>query len=162
MFELQQLLSALDRQGVRYLLCGGLAVNIYGVSRSTADIDILLDFTEENVDKFLKLIFLLKYLNSIPLPFQNLIDAEARKKAVKEKNLIAYSFFSTLKGRMSLDVLIDVPVTFDDLWERRETRLYEGVPVQMVSVDDLIILKEYAGREQDLQDVILLSRLKNS
>ena len=45
--EYLELFSKLEQFKVRYLICGGLAVNIYGIPRMTADIDLLLDFTEK-------------------------------------------------------------------------------------------------------------------
>jgi predicted nucleotidyltransferase len=158
MIELHELVASLAQRGIRYLLCGGLAVNIYGVQRSTGDIDILLDFEEENVSSFLSAVKLLHYINSLPLRLEELVDEATRTSQIRNRNLIAYSFYSTLKGRMSLDVLIDVPFPFHELWARKEERMFEGTPVQLVSRKDLIALKEYAGREQDKQDIILLSK----
>jgi predicted nucleotidyltransferase len=158
MIEVQQLLHNLSQRKVRYLLCGGLAVNIYGVQRSTGDIDILLDFEEENVNSFLSAVKVLHYVNSLPLRLEELVDEAARRKQIDERNLIAYSFYNTLKGRMALDVLVDVPIPFEELWSRQEERDYEGTMVRLVSRGDLIRLKEYAGREQDRQDIILLSK----
>jgi len=37
---------------VRYLLAGGIAVNLYGIERATADIDIIVDLEDDNL-KFL-------------------------------------------------------------------------------------------------------------
>ena len=158
MIEVQELLHNLSLRGVRYLLCGGLAVNIYGVQRSTGDIDLLVDFDEENIASFLSAVKTLHYINSLPLRLDELVDEQTRMKHISERNLIAYSFYSTLKGRMSLDVLVDVPLPFEELWLRRETRDFEGTNVELVSREDLIRLKQYAGREQDKQDIILLSK----
>lgn len=159
MIEVQEIIEALEQRSIRYLLCGGLAVNVYGVQRSTGDMDILLDFEEENVLSFLAAIRILKYTAALPLRFEELVDETTRKKHIAERNLIAYSFYSMMRGRMILDVLVDVPVLFSELWERRELRDYEGTPVSLISREDLIHLKEYAGREQDKQDIILLSKL---
>jgi predicted nucleotidyltransferase len=35
--------QALDAAGVRFLVAGGLAVNVYGVHRFTKDIDLVID-----------------------------------------------------------------------------------------------------------------------
>lgn len=63
---------------------------------------------------------------------------------------------------MNLDVMIDVPIPFDELWSRREIRKSTGgSAVQLVSRADLIVMKEYAGRDKDKADIILLSRTQN-
>jgi len=41
--ELRSLLKALQRHGVSYALCGGLAMAVYGIVRATEDIDLLVE-----------------------------------------------------------------------------------------------------------------------
>jgi hypothetical protein len=157
--EYFELFSKLASHKVRYLICGGLAVNIYGIPRMTADIDILLDFTEDNLTQFETAIKLLKYQSVIPISIKTFVTAEERRKVITEKNLIAYSYFNSFSSYMNLDVLIDVPLNFDDMWNAKETRQIDNVEVNLVSVENLIQLKQYANRKQDNDDIILLSKL---
>ena len=60
---------------------------------------------------------------------------------------------------MNLDVLMDVPFQFEELWAEKEVRKMEDFNINIVSVRHLIELKKYANRKQDLDDVILLSKL---
>jgi len=46
--EILNIWKKLNENNVRYLTIGGLAVNIYGYTRNTEDIDILIDDTSEN------------------------------------------------------------------------------------------------------------------
>jgi len=62
--EFLQLFELLDHRKVRYLICGGLAVSIYGIQRTTADIDLLVDFDKENLTSFLSTIKPLSYVGS--------------------------------------------------------------------------------------------------
>ncbi len=157
--EYLELFKKLEQKQVRYLICGGLAVNIYGIPRMTADIDLLLDFTDENIEKFENSVKLLMYQSRLPLSIKSLVDKESRQKAIKDKNLIAYSYFNSRSSYMSLDVLIDVPILFQNMWEKKEERSVEGIKVNIVSVEHLIDLKKYANRKQDQDDIILLSKL---
>jgi hypothetical protein len=157
--EYIQLFQKFEQQKIRYLVCGGLAVNIYGIPRMTADIDILLDFTEDNLDKFETAIKLLKYQSMIPLSIRTFISKKEREKAVTEKNLIAYSYFNSIANYMNLDVLMDVPFHFDDMWLEKEERFIDGIVVHIVSINHLIEMKKYSNRKQDEDDVILLSKL---
>ena len=160
--EIEDIVAVLAKHEVTYLLCGGFAVSLYATPRITADIDILLHFEHENVQRFMAAIDELQYKNQLPLQFEVLVDEETRRKYIAERNLIAYSFYSTLRGRMTLDVLVDVPIPFEELWQRKQIRTSEnGYPVQLIGREDLIRLKEYAGREQDKADIILLSRVQN-
>lgn len=50
--ELEDLLAlcrALEREGVRFVLIGGFAVILHGYVRSTKDIDLLVDPSDENI-----------------------------------------------------------------------------------------------------------------
>jgi len=149
----------LHKQQIRYLICGGLAVNIYGVPRMTADIDILLDFEEDNVQKFENVMKILSYFSSVSLSLKILIDKKEHEKIINEKNMITCSFFNSRAGVMALDVLVDVPVLFDELWKEREVRRLNSTEINLVSVEHLIALKKYSNRKQDNDDILLLSKL---
>ncbi len=157
--EYFQLFKKLSQQQVRYLICGGLAVNIYGIPRMTADIDLLLDFTDENIDKFENAVKLLMYQSTIHVSIKTFVNKEERQKVIKDKNLIAYSYFNSQSNYMNLDVLMDVPIAFDELWDKKEERIVDGTSVNLVSIEHLILMKKYANRKQDIDDVILLSKL---
>ncbi len=157
--EIFDLFEQLHKREIRYLLCGGLAVNIYGIPRMTTDIDLLVDFEEENISKFESAMKFLEYHASIPVSLKTMLDKKERTKIIKDKNLIAYSFFNARSGYMTLDVLIDVPFSFDLMWTQREIRNQGEIPVNLVSVQQLIDMKNYSNRKQDKEDVILLSNL---
>lgn len=157
--EYVELFKKLSQKEVRYLICGGLAVNIYGIPRMTADIDILLDFTDENIENFEHVIKHLLYQSTIPVSIKIFVNKEERLKVIKDKNLIAYSYFNSQSNYMNLDVLMDVPMLFAELWENREIRMLDEISINIVSVEHLISMKKYANRKQDLEDVILLSKL---
>jgi hypothetical protein len=49
--ELLDLLRALDREKVEYVLVGGIALNLHGIVRATEDVDLFVRPTEPNVDR---------------------------------------------------------------------------------------------------------------
>ncbi len=145
---------------VKYLVCGGLAVNIYGVPRMTADIDLLLDFERKNIEAFEKIISSFNYKPVLPIQLNNLVESAERIKLKNEKNLIAFSYFNSVENMMSIDVLIDSPLSFPIMWEEREKRQIEDMNINIVSIDHLIEMKKYSNRVQDKQDVIQLTKFK--
>ena len=154
------LFEALHREKVVYLLCGGLAINLYGIPRMTADIDILLDFTAENVEALQRVLSTTDYQPLLPLPFSNLIDATQRAYWYKERNLIAYSYFSNAVRGMSLDILLDTASPFAELWQRKEVRMLNAeTPVYLVNPHDLIAMKTLSGRPQDREDILNLQKI---
>lgn len=152
---------ALYLNEVRYLLCGGLAVNIYGVARMTADIDVLLDFDPENIRRFEECLKALQYTALLPMPLSQLANNEIRREMIKSRNLITYSYFNSSAGYMNIDVLIDVPLSFAELWENHLMRDMQDFRINVISLNDLISLKEYSNRIQDRTDIQLLSKLKD-
>lgn len=65
----EPLRAALERDGIRYAVGGSWASTAFGEPRFTNDIDILGDFTEENVEPF---------LNSLPATFYRDIEESVR------------------------------------------------------------------------------------
>jgi hypothetical protein len=157
--EIKKIFDILNRYQVRYLVCGGLAVNIYGIPRMTADIDLLLDFDETNILNFENATKHLLFQSVIPLSINSFVKKEERLKIIKEKNLIAYSYFNSLAGYMNLDVLLDTPIEFNELWKNKTERKLGETIIYLVSVENLIDLKKYANRIQDKNDILLLSKL---
>jgi uncharacterized membrane protein YqjE len=49
----QRLFAALARHNVRYLLVGGMAVNLHGIPRMTMDVDVIIALDPQNVDHFI-------------------------------------------------------------------------------------------------------------
>ena len=159
--EYEHLFEALWKERVHFLICGGLAVNIYGIPRMTADIDLLLDFEKDNLDRFDQVLKKLSYSPVAPIPVSQLSDKVKRMELIKEKHMIAYSFYNSRSNYMSVDVLLDPPATFESMWEKRETRKIDDYEVTLVSLPHLIEMKTFANRKQDQDDVILLSKLMN-
>lgn len=157
--ELVQLFEALNAANIKYLLCGGMAINIFGIPRMTADIDIILDFEETNLRNFHAQISRLHYSSSIPFPIIQLAKKENRDSLLQSKNLIAYSYFNTQANMALLDVLVQVPIDFNTLWEHKEIRKFGSVDIQIVCVEDLILLKQFSNRLQDQEDILLLSKM---
>jgi hypothetical protein len=49
--EIEAVLDALNRAQARYLVVGGVAVVLHGYLRTTADLDLVLHLTPDNVRK---------------------------------------------------------------------------------------------------------------
>ncbi|HXD31728.1 MAG TPA: hypothetical protein VN643_11460 [Pyrinomonadaceae bacterium] len=57
--DLVKLCAALNSQGARYLVVGGMAVNQQGFLRATEDINLLLEASRENQQRVLKVLEIL-------------------------------------------------------------------------------------------------------
>ncbi|MEO8502338.1 MAG: nucleotidyl transferase AbiEii/AbiGii toxin family protein [Acidobacteriota bacterium] len=47
----QRVLQALEEEGVRYAVFGGVALNLHGIARTTEDLDIFVDAGEDNISR---------------------------------------------------------------------------------------------------------------
>jgi hypothetical protein len=159
--EYFKIFEKLSEKEVRYLICGGMAVNIYGIPRMTADIDIVVDFTLENLESLDSAMKELGYKPILPFNVIELAEELARKRYSLEKNLKAYSYFGEGKDYFNVDIIIDLSFNFDEAWKLSETRKVDELELHLVSIESLIKMKEEAGRDQDKKDAEYLKKLKD-
>ncbi len=59
--DYQQFFNVIDKEGIDYLVVGGLAVNLHGIPRMTYDIDLMILLDTENIMKLIKILQGWKY-----------------------------------------------------------------------------------------------------
>jgi len=155
------LFKALEKHKVRYLLVGGLAMNLHGVPRATMDVDLVLALDPANLKAFLGTVEALRLRPVAPVDTDGLLDPAQRQKWVKEKNMLAFALRPPDVQGPTVDVLIDPPVDIEAALARTVWREVQGVRIPLISVEDLIRLKEKSGRAQDRSDIEHLLRLAN-
>ncbi len=151
----------LYKNKVRYLLGGGHAVNIYGIIRSTYDIDILLDLSEENLDKLLKTFQGLKMISALPINVNDIKSETIRNRWINEKNLIALNFYKQDESYHSVDIFLKPLINFDEMFKRKKIVKYNDFEIYVINKDDLIALKSIAGRDKDISDIEELRKQNN-
>lgn len=153
------LFKSLEKHRVRYLLVGGLAMNLHGVPRATMDVDLVLALDSANLKAFLDMAKTLQLKPVAPVDVNGLLDPAQRQKWVMEKNMLAFALRpSDIKGP-TVDVLIDPPLDIEVALKRAERREVSEVNISLISIEDLIRLKEHTGRAQDQSDIEHLRRL---
>ena len=60
-----------------------------------------------------------------------------------------------------IDIIIDAPVEYSEARKRARKITVQGVSIPVISIDDLIKMKQAAGREMDKADIQYLKRVKN-
>jgi hypothetical protein len=55
MLDYLAIFKRLNEKKIKYIVVGGIAVNLYGIPRMTYDLDLLLDLEDENLRRFLSL-----------------------------------------------------------------------------------------------------------
>lgn len=155
------LFSALNDASVRYIVVGGVAVNLHGYRRFTGDIDILLALDADNLEKATAIMHQLGYVERLPVQLRELADESTMHRFLEEKGMTAYTFLSGSRERIDVDILASASLHFEE-YEGRHVILDidEGVQVPVVSIGDLIQMKQEARRDKDMLDIQALLELK--
>lgn len=153
------LFRALEAENVRYLLIGGLALNIHGVERATMDVDLMLALDADNLAAFLRTADALRLAPVLPVALTDLTDAEKRRVWVEERRMLAFALRPPEATAPTLDILIHANVDFAAAWQRRIEKDLGVTHVQLAAIDDLIALKTGTGRSRDAADIEALRRL---
>jgi hypothetical protein len=155
------LFRALDREQVRYLLVGGLALNIHGVERATMDVDLMLALDAGNLGAFKRAAQALQLTPLQPVALDDLADPAKRETWVKQKHMITFALRPPEAMAPTVDILLAPPLDFADAWKHRIEKDLGGVRLSLAAVDDLIAMKTGTGRQSDASDVAALQRLKD-
>lgn len=159
--DTHRLLRSLVDRRVRFLVAGGLAVVAHGHVRFTADVDLLVDLSSENVTRFADALADCGYSPRAPVRVADLADPVALLSWVEDKNLVALSFWSSRAPMTEVDVLLDTPVTYEAAARNAVAfELAPGLAVGFVGLEDLLLMKRAAGRPKDLADIEALEALR--
>lgn len=155
-----EIFKALNQAQVSYLVAGGIAVNLHGVERATADLDLVVHLEEANVRKFAAVMTELGYCPKVPVKAEALADAQQRQMWIDKKNMIVFSFINPNEPLELIDIFVEHPLPFEAMYDKRVVRQAFGTQIPVMSIDDLIVIKMEAGRPKDLFDVSLLQPLQ--
>lgn len=157
----KKIFRALNKAKIKYLVVGGVAVNLHGYIRFTGDLDILLLLEDQNLKKMYKVMKKLKYSERLPVSILELKDRKQVKKWLKEKGMQAFSFNPPKDNPLQLDIVIEESLKFDKIFPKRITKRISDVSIPVISIQDLIKMKKKTNRWQDLIDIENLIKLKN-
>ena len=155
----KNLFSSLNKESVKYMVAGGIAVNLYGIERATADIDIILKLDKKNLLKFVKVAKKLGLKPKLPLALDDFIDAERRKGWIVDKDMVVYSLYDAKNPFFLLDIFVEEPFNFDEVYEKRKKIEFENTIIPLVPIKVLIAMKEKSDRPQDKADTFYLKKI---
>ena len=134
-------LKALNQQQVEYILVGGYSVILYGYSRTTGDMDILVNKTKENYQR------LQKAFHDFKMPVFDMTE----DNFLHNPHLDVFTF-----GRqpVAIDIMTSIKgATFDELYLKAIQIDVDDMLVKTIHVNDLILVKKASGRYKDLDDL---------
>jgi hypothetical protein len=146
--EFQQIIDALDREGIPYALCGGLAMAVYELPRATMDIDLLILVEDLEKAKTVALKFGYKPApDTIPLP--------AADSQIYRLTKLEYDQMPWI-----LDLLL-VDGKLKSIWDSRQQMEWAGGNLSVVSREGLIAMKQLRNSKKDQDDIDFLTSNEN-
>ncbi len=155
----QKAFQALAHYKVRYLVVGGIAVNLLGVPRMTKDLDLMLDLEKKNISRLLQAMKRLGYKPRVSVNAADLADESMRKKWTKEKGAVVFTFQDPRPPHDQIDIFLENPIDFKQARGRGNIIKAAKLSIPVVSFNDLIKLKSKAGRLQDQADIAMLHKV---
>jgi predicted nucleotidyltransferase len=139
--DFKEFLKLLNSSKVEYLVVGGYAVNYYGFSRATADLDIWIAISPKNAE---------------------LVGEAVRtfgfKEAASDLFLQPRKIIRLGVPPVRLEILTSISgVDFPECYTRRVEVDLDGVATSFIHHDDLIRNKQASGRLKDRLDLEQLS-----
>ena len=151
---LEKVFQSLNKAKVRYLIAGGVAVNIHGYQRMTADLDIVIKLDASNIKKTLAALSILGYSPIIPVTANDFANAEKRSDWINNKNMQVLSLQSSQHPDTTIDIFVTEPFDFKLEYDSSlVAELLDDVAIRVVSIPTLIKMKTIAGRDRDLDDI---------
>lgn len=155
----KKLFISLNKASVKYLVGGGVAVNLYGIERATADIDIVLRMDKGNLLRFLRVAKKLGLKPKIPVTLEDFVDEDKRKEWIITKGMTVFSLFDPKNPFFLLDIFVEEPFDFHEVYKQRKKIRFEDTVISVVPIEDLIKMKKKSNRPQDRADIFYLTKI---
>ena len=155
----EEILKAFQKQKVKYVIVGGFAVNLLGSMRSTADLDILVEMSDDNLKKIVKILQKHGYRVRQPVKPMSIADRQTREDWIKNKRMKAFNFYREDELE-EVDIIIESPVSFKEARKSCVRIKIDKLTLPVISIDNLIKMKKKTGRAIDKLDIEELKKIK--
>lgn len=155
----EEIFRAFQQEKVKYLIVGGLAVNLLGSLRSTADMDILVQMSDENLRKIVSILKKKGYRVKQPVDPMGIADAKIRHEWVHNKHMKAFNFYKEDEMK-EVDIIIESPLSFEKAKKGMVRIDMDDLILPVISIDHLIKMKKKSGRTVDKLDIEELRKIK--
>lgn len=151
-FRADEILAALAKHRVDFVVIGGIAVQAHGYLRGTHDLDIIPEPRTLNMTRLSEALAELEAGLRVPGAIQ-LSDPHALGRA----SLIQVSTRFGPLDIVNVEHVAGPPTSYDDLREAALVIELRDFEVRVAGLSELIRMKRAAGRQQDLMDIEALT-----
>lgn len=157
--DIEGLLKALVDNEVEFLVIGGVAVGFHGYPRATKDLDVVPNPDPENLER------LAKTLQALQAQIDGAGDfREDELPDPLDPGTLALGgnwVLETRLGRFDIMQWLGDTELWPELHPNAIDSEIDGLPIMIISYDDLVALKEHAGRGSDLEDLKRLAEARD-
>ena len=150
---LEKITKALNEYKVQFVLVGGYAVALHGAVRGTVDIDLVINLNRSSYKKAEDALHSIGLESRLPVSADDVFAF--REEYIKNRNLIAWTFYNSKNPIENVDIIITENAT----QLKSVIKNINGAKIKVVAINDLIIMKKKSGRKQDLEDIKALEKL---
>jgi predicted nucleotidyltransferase len=144
--DIEDLLRSLNAHKVDFVIIGATAFPPHGYARATLDIDLFIRPEPQNASRVLDALRNFGY-DITDISLEDLLT----KKVLIRQYLVETDIHPFVSG-----------VTFEQVWENKISGTFGKEKVYYASLNDIILMKEAAGRPKDLEDLKALKILKKT
>ena len=155
----EEILREFQKQKVKYVIVGGIAVNLLGSLRSTADMDILVQMSDGNLKKVVTILKKKGYRLKQPVNPMGIANESIRRDWICNKHMKAFNFYKE-NSLEEVDIIIKSPVSFRQAEEDALRIKIGNIVLPLISIDNLIKMKKDTGRSIDKLDIEELKKIK--
>ena len=155
----EEIFREFQNKKVKYIVVGGIAVNLLGGNRSTYDMDILVEMSDENLRKVASILKSEGYRVKQPVNPMDIAIKDIRENWIRGKNMKAFNFYKE-EDMKEVDIIIDSPVQFKDAKKDYVRVKIGSLTIPVVSIKGLIKMKKKSGRSVDQLDIETLNAIQ--
>lgn len=147
--ELLSFWRYLNKFKVRYIMVGGVATNLNGFQRTTDDIDVWLEDTQQNRESFRQAY---KEYAGIDITMMNQLQIIPGWTNFNLNNGFRLDLMVSMKGLESF--------SFDDCYQLSNKASIDDVAIPFLHINHLLANKKAVNRPKDQIDVIELEKIR--
>lgn len=142
--DFKEFIELMISEGVRFVMIGGFAYNLYRNPRATGDIDFLVEANSETEQR----------MRTVLVKF-GFGETLTESKLLEKGKVVMLG-----RSPFRIDILTELSgVRSEEVFDSVQHHLLDGLNVPVISPEILLKNKEATGREKDAGDIIELRRL---
>jgi hypothetical protein len=160
----EDIIREFNQNKIQFVVVGGVAFNLLGGTRATQDLDLLILMDDDNISRIIDILQKNGYKPRQPVNPLDFTNTEIREKWIMDKNMKAFSLFKDYQSYEQIDIIIDSPVDFENARKDAKVIKVDDLIIPVISINNLIKMKETAGRDidkLDIKDLKIIMGIKN-